>query len=174
MGGQRDVAVRDGTHVAQTASSTVGEAGEQWIVSGAHAGLERTTLAQYQQHLRHHIVGNAASPAADRAIFIGHLKLSQLNAPTIRAFEDRLRAGGRSPTMTRYVIRSLGALLSDAQERGHVRHNVVRELRSGRRQRGGARQERGKKLKVGVDIPTPLEMKPPSSTLPRDAGAPSC
>src|SRR6516225_6915012 len=92
------IAVRDGTHVADSASVTVQAAGEFWIKSAT--GLERATVDQYRQHLRLHI-----EP------FIGGMKLSQLNAPTVRAFEDRLRAEGRSPTMVRYVARSLGALL---------------------------------------------------------------
>ena len=103
------VAVRDGTHVADSATVTVKDAGDRWIASAEAAGLERATIDQYRQHLNLHI-----DP------FLGRLKLSQINAPTVRAFEDRLRADGRSPTMVRYVARSLGALLADAQERGLI------------------------------------------------------
>ena len=49
---------------------------------------------------------------------IGRLKLSQLNVPTIRNFEDMLREKDRSPTMVRYVIRSLGALLAEHRNAG--------------------------------------------------------
>jgi integrase len=154
------VAVREGTHVADSASVTVAQAGKLWIKSAQDAGLERTTIEQYKQHLRLHIVGDDENvPEDERNVFIGHLKLSQLNAPTVRAFEDRLQAAGRSPTMVRYVVRSLGALLADAQERGMIIRNPVRELR-GRRRRGGGRQERRNgKLKIGVDIPTREEIK---------------
>ena len=143
------VEVSEGTHVADRASVTVKEAGDMWIASAKRAGLERTTLDQYLQHLRLHI-----EP------MLGRTLLSRLNAPTVRAFEDRLRDEGRSPTLTRYVVRSLGALLADAQERGLVVRNTVRELR-GRRKRGAdaRREARSGNLKVGVDIPTPAEIK---------------
>ena len=83
----------------------------------------------------------------------------------VREFEDKLARGDmpegaepqpRSPAMVRKVRVSLSSLLSDAQERGLVARNVVRELRRGR-QRGAERraEKRQKgKLKVGVDIPT--------------------
>ena len=143
------VEIREGTHVADSASVTVKRAGELWLASAEQAGLERTTLDQYRQHLRLHI-----EP------FIGRMLLSKLNAPTVRAFEDKLRAEGRSPTLTRYVVRSLGALLADAQERGLVVRNTVRELRGSRRRGRDSRQEaRAGRLKVGIDIPTPAEIK---------------
>jgi integrase len=152
--------VREGTHVPDSATITVREAGELWLKRAAAGDLERTTIDQYRQHLRFHIVGDGADREEQSpGLFIGNLKLSQLNAPTIRAFEDRLRENGRSPAMVRYVIRSLGSLLADAQERGKIVRNPVRELR-GRRRRGTATQERRKgKLKVGVDIPTPKEIR---------------
>src|SRR5262245_46018923 len=154
------VAVRDGTHVADSASVTVTEAGKLWIKSAEAANLERTTVEQYKSHLRLHIVGDGAKrKEQESGLFIGKLKLSQLNAPTVRAFEDRLRAAGRSEAMTRYVIRSLGSLLADAQERGLIVRNPVRELR-GRRRRGKATEARRRvKLRVGMDIPTPDEIK---------------
>ena len=63
--------------------------------------------------------------------------------------------------MVRKIRVSLSALLSDAQERGLVSRNVVRELRRSRKrgkERGGEKRQRGK-LKVGVDIPTREEIK---------------
>lgn len=142
------VAVRDGTHVADSASVTVAEAGALWIKTAESAGLERTTIEQYKQHLNLHIVP-----------FVGRTTLPKLNAPTVRAFEDNLIAEGRSPTMVRIVSRSLGALLADAQERGLIVRNPVRELR-GRRRRGSAKQDRRKgKLKIGMDIPKPEEIR---------------
>ena len=60
--------------------------------------------------------------------------------------------------MIRGMLGSLGALLGDAQERGLVIRNVVRER--GRRRRGQPGQDRHKgKLKVGIDIPTPNEVR---------------
>jgi integrase len=143
------VDVRAGIHTADRASVTITEAGRLWIESGEAAALERTTLEQYQQHLDLHI-----SP------LLGTVRLSQLTAPMVRAFEDRLRTD-RSPAMVRKILGSLGAILADAQERGLVAQNVVRSLRR-RRQRGKERHadKRAKgRLKVGVDIPTPDEVR---------------
>ncbi len=63
--------------------------------------------------------------------------------------------------MVRKVIRALGAILADAQERGLVAQNVVRSLRTQRRRGKEARSERRRrgKLKVGVDIPSPDEIR---------------
>src|SRR5688500_16943097 len=49
------VALEEGTHVPDTASITVKEAGKLWMESGKAAGLERTTLDQRRQHLEEHI-----------------------------------------------------------------------------------------------------------------------
>jgi integrase len=99
------------------------------------------------------------------------VKLSQLTPPMVREFEDKLRLGTpapgqepqppRSPALTKKVLGSLGALLADAQERGQVSRNVVRDLRSNRRKGGERRTERRQKgkLKIGVDIPTTDEIR---------------
>ena len=62
--------------------------------------------------------------------------------------------------MVRKVLRSLGAILADAQERGLVAQNVVHGLRHRRRgrERRAERRQNGR-LKIGVDIPTPDEIK---------------
>lgn len=142
------VQVREGTHVPDHASITVREAGDLWIQSARDAGLEPTTIQGYEQHLRLHI-----NPA------IGALKLSRMSVPAVRSFEDRLRTKGCSPTMTKYVVRSLGGILADSQERGLIVRNPVRELRSRRRHKADGSDRRRAKLKIGVDIPTPSEIK---------------
>ncbi len=121
------VQVRAGTHVPDSASKTVAKAGEGWIESSEAAGLERTTIKQRGEHLKLHI-----NP------FLGTTLLSRLNVPAVRAFADRLRTEGRSPAMVKAVLGSLGMLLADAQERGLVAHNPVRDL-SRRRPRGKGR-----------------------------------
>jgi integrase len=143
------VDVRKGIHLADSQSITVAEAGTLWLESGDAAGLERTTLDGYRQHLTFHIVP-----------LIGAVKLSQLTVPAVRKFEDMLRAD-RSPAMVRKVLGSLSAILTDAQERGLVPQNVVRGLRA-RRLRGKERQadkrKRGK-LRVGGNIPASDEIR---------------
>jgi integrase len=154
------VGVREGTHTPDSKSVTVAEAGRRWIETGEQEGLERTTLEQYRQHLDIHI-----------RPYLGKVKLSQLTAPVVRDFQDKLLSGKpapgqetaerRSQAMVRKIIGSLGSILVDAQERGLVQQNVVRSLKA-RRRRGTAAKadKRAKgKLKIGVDIPTPQEIK---------------
>ena len=138
-----------GTHVPDSQSSTVAEAGRLWLKSCEAAGLERSTLDQYRQHLTLHIIP-----------LIGAVKLSRLAAPMARNFEDTL-ALDRSPAMVRKVRGSLSSILADAQERGSIGQNVVRNLRA-RRQRGKearATKRQKRKLKIGVDIPAPDEVR---------------
>lgn len=143
------VEVREGTHVADSETVTVRQAGNFWIATAEAAGRERTTVEGYRGHLKLHIVP-----------LIGDMKLTALNVPAVRKFEDDLRAGGRSPAMIRKVMVSLGSLLADAQERGLTARNVVRDIRGRRKgaDRRAEKRHRGK-LKVGVDIPTREEIK---------------
>jgi integrase len=143
------VDVRKGIHTADSASVTVAEAGRQWVEGSISAGLERATVDGYRQHVEFHIVP-----------LIGATKLSQLTVPAVRLFEDRL-ARDRSAAMVRKIVRSLGSILADAQERGLVAQNVVHSLRRNRRKDRTARVDRRQrgKLKVGVHIPTPDEIR---------------
>ena len=144
------VDVKAGVHVAPSKSVTVKEAGVSWIVAAEAHGLERATVKQYREHVDQHIVP-----------FIGALKLSEISAAVVRKFEDRLRGQGRSPAMVRKIVGSLGSLLADAGEQGLTARNAVRDLHRNRRRGRGMQAEnrqRGK-LKVGVDIPRPDEVK---------------
>ena len=163
-----NVEVRQGTHTPDSASITVTEAAKLWLDAAAAAGLERTTLDQYKQHVDLHIVP-----------YLGRVKLSQLTTGTVRDFQSKLRTGQpapgqespaqrRSPTMVKKVTGSLGSMLADAVERNLVGRNVVRDLRSQRRRGKERRQERRQKgkLKIGVDIPSPAEIKAFIEALP--------
>lgn len=143
------VDVKAGVHIAASKSVSVREAGESWI-KAAEAELERATVLQYRGHLDQHI-----------APFIGGLKLSDVTTQVVRKFEDMLRDKGRSPSMIRKVITSVGSLLADAQEQGNSAKNAVRELHRNRRRGKNSHAEKRQKgkLKVGVDIPRPDEIK---------------
>jgi integrase len=132
------------TGVHTSSKATVAHAGEVWITDAAQR-LERATVDAYRQHLDQHIVP-----------LIGDVKLADLTVPKVRAFADELRGRGRSPTMIRKVIGDLGSILADAQERGLVAQNVVRNL-SYRKKR--TKQTQRRKLQVGVDIPSPDEIR---------------
>jgi integrase len=175
---QITVDVGKNIHIAPNKTPTVAEAGRRWIEACEAAGLERSTIDSYCQHLRLHI-----EP------YLGTFKLAQLTAPLIRQFEDDLHNGKlsaaemakagksakthgdaakRSLAMTKRVLVSLGTMLADAQERGHVATNVVHSLRRGRKRgkdRQAERRKRGK-LKVGIDIPSPAEIKSIIAHLP--------
>ena len=156
--------LRSGIHVPDSASVTVAEAGRLWLQGCEADGLERSTVDYYRQHLDRHIIP-----------LIGAMKLSRLTVPMVRAFEDKLKLD-RSPTMVRKARVSLGALLTDAQERGLVGQNVVRALRARRRRgkdaRAAARQNG--KLKVGVDIPSPDEIRAIIAAASDRHGGPCC
>src|SRR6516165_5407329 len=144
------VDVGKGIHIAPSKSVTVKKAGELWIKACEGEELERSTIASYRQELHQHIVP-----------FLGNYRLSQLSVPMVRKFKDDLRSEKRSPAMASRVIGSLGALLGDALERGLVATNVVRSMKRERKrgkERQAERRQKGK-LKVGVDIPTPDEIK---------------
>jgi integrase len=143
------VDVRKGIHTPDSKSVMVAEAAELWLRSSDAAGLERTTIDTYRQHVNFHIIP-----------LLGAVKLSQLTVPMVRHFEDELRKK-RSPVMVRKVLGSLSAILADAQERGLVSQNVARGLRSRRlrgKERRADKRQRGK-LRIGVDIPSPNEIR---------------
>jgi integrase len=149
-------AVRAGTHTADSRSVTVARAAEMWLESCEAAGLERASMMAYRQRADLHITP-----------ILGALRLSQLTVPVVRGFEDRLRRDGRSPAMVRNARRSLGGILADAQERGLVAQNVVYSLRKSRRSR---RADGNGKLKIGVNIPAPAEMRAIVGALDTAAG----
>jgi integrase len=142
---QVTVDVGAGIHTADSRSITVAEAGRLWLTSREAAGVERTTLANYREHLTLHITP-----------LLGVTKLAALTAPFVRAFEDRLRQD-RSPAMVRKILVSLSGILADAQDRGLVAQNVVRNRRAHKASPADARQKH--RLDIGVTIPTPDEVR---------------
>ena len=142
---QVTVDVGAGIHTPDSRSITVTEAGKLWLASREAAGIERGTLQTYRAHLDNHITP-----------LIGATKLTALTVPFIREYEDRLRQD-RSPAMVRRILVSLSGILSDAEDRGLVAQNVVRNRRSRNNGHAEARQKR--RLEVGHDIPSPNEVR---------------
>lgn len=142
------VEVREGVHVADSATITIEEAGKLWLKSGDAAGLERTTMDQRRQHLNLHIV-----PLA------GAVKLTKVTAPWLRSFQDDLREKGRSAAMVKRITVSLGSILADAQGRGLVVRNAVHELSKARSGTKASEKRAKAKLRVGRDIPTNAEIR---------------
>ena len=134
------VEVRQGVHTAPHKSITVAQAADDWVAYVELEGRERSTVTQYRQHVKH---------ITKR---LGGLKLASLTTPRINAFRDDLLASMSRP-LARKVLTSLKSLLKDAQRRGNVAQNVAADVSISVDKRGK------RKLKVGVDIPTPDEVK---------------
>ena len=141
--------LKHGTHVADADTVTIAEAGRLWLEACRNRDddekLERSTLEQYKRHVELHI-----------APLIGDTKLNRLSLPAVRAFADQLRSTGRSAATARKVMVSLSSIVSDAQERGLIGHNPVKQ----RRRKKKSSTERHKKLlEPGVDFPTTTEVR---------------
>jgi integrase len=129
------VAVRRGTHVAPTKSITVAEAADNWIKHVEADGKERSTLDQYRQHAKLHIVPR-----------LGRYKLATLSPKIVETFRDGLLADLSRP-LARKVLTSVKSLLKGAGY-SHVAANVAIKV-----------DKRGKhRLEVGRDIPRPEEV----------------
>jgi integrase len=149
------VDLKKGTHTPHSRSVTVDEAGKLWI--DGCGDLERTSVDQYNQHLKFHI-----NP------YLGALKVSALTVAIVREWQDKLRNGvpapsqreaePRSAAMVKKVTTSLSSLLSDALERGKIGHNVVRSMTTNRRRQRKVERRQRRKLVIGRDIPEPLEI----------------
>jgi integrase len=106
-----------GMHTAAGASPTVAQAGELWLKRARDKNLEHSTIKYYGEHLHLHIVP-----------FIGAKKLSEITAPMVSAFADRLREEGRSSEMIRRAVRSLGGVFKEARRRGLASHYPIDDL----------------------------------------------
>src|SRR4051794_36974143 len=71
--------VSQGTHTPDSQSITIEKAAEHWLERGRREGLEPTTIAAYDQHVRLHITP-----------LCGARKLSQLTRPIVEGYRDRL------------------------------------------------------------------------------------
>ncbi len=133
--------VKAGTHTPESASITVAEAAENWIKRAELEGRERSTIAQYRQHVEYHI-----NP------LIGNVKLSKLTAPGMEGVRDKL-LGRLSRPMAKKVLSSVKGILKDAQRRGNVSQNVAQGVSIKMEKR------HKRKIKVGVDLPTKEEAR---------------
>ena len=96
-----------GLHTPSSISPTVKEAAALWIRRCNEKKLEQSTIRAYEEHADLHIVP-----------FIGAKKLIELTVPAVNAFADQLRAAGRSASMIKRVVGSLGAIFKEARRRG--------------------------------------------------------
>jgi integrase len=145
---QVGVDVRAGTHTPPSQSITLAQAGTDWLKAAERNGVGRGTLKMYRQHIEHITKRLGASK-----------KIASLTKPDVVKFVDKMLDGNdgkekeMSRAMARKVMTSLGSLLNVAHERGNIAQNVAAKVRVKPDTRGRA------KLQVGVDIPTPVEVR---------------
>lgn len=140
------IELRHGVHVAARDGVTVAKAGELWLAACIEDGIEAATAERYRQILRLHIVP-----------YLGKLKLHEVTGPRVRAYEDELRNAGASRSLVKAAITRLSGLLSDAIDRGLVHTNVVKARKRAKRGQDADRHEA--RVQVGVDIPSPAEIR---------------
>lgn len=115
--------VRQGIHTPDSTSITVLQAAERWLNSVRAAEREPTTIASYEQHVRLHIVPKC-----------GLMKLSQLSTPIVKGYLDDWLLTISRPMALR-VLRSLKALIAEAQASGLVAQNVAQVVKAPRQAR---------------------------------------
>lgn len=102
---------------------TISDAAKIWLQRCELEQLERATLHSYRSQLRNHIEPK-----------IGDLLLIDLSAVKVREFLDAmLRDSTR--VMAKKCLTTLRSIISAAQERGLVQHNVARDVKLRRSER---------------------------------------
>lgn len=132
-----DHTMKQGTHTPDSQSITVAAAAQIWLDQAAREGLEPTTIAAYEQHVRLHIVP-----------LCGARKLSQLTKPMVEEYRDQL-LDKLSRSMARRVLRSLTSIVAEAERRGHVAKNPC----------SGVTVRKASRDRVKPVIPTKNEIK---------------
>jgi integrase len=130
------VDVRKGLHIAPSKSVTVAEAAEAWIKRVEAEGRERGTVEMYKQHVRLHIEPE-----------LGRHKLANLSHKAIENFRGDLLKKLSRP-MARKVLVSFKSILRCAKF-AHLADDV----------RISSQSREQHRLEVGLDIPTPAEIK---------------
>lgn len=134
---QTKSAIKQGTHVPDSAAPTLSAACEAWIKRGEAEQKERSTLAQRRQHVDLHIL-----PMLGR-----NTKLSRLTVAQIEAFRDDLLRT-RSRALAKKVMTSFKSILKQARM-AHLVADVDKIATNGRHR---------KRFEVGRDIPTKQEV----------------
>ncbi|MGO8645146.1 tyrosine-type recombinase/integrase [Rhizobium ruizarguesonis] len=141
--------VAKGVHVAESASITVETAAKAWIKRAETEGLERSTIASYQQHVDLHIVPR-----------IGATKLSKMTVPNVHDFADEL-GQDLSRAMVKKVLGSLSGIFTEALRTGKAAQNPVAAVKIKLSKRDAARAEMPTKAELRAILnATPEKHKP--------------
>lgn len=122
---------RQGIQTASNRSATVADAGRSWLSKCKLNGLEPTTIAAYEQHVRLHI-----NPIC------GGMKIGSITRVDAELIADNLIEKLSSP-MARRVLRSLKAIGDEAERLGLTGTNVFAKVKT----------KRGSHRKAKVVIP---------------------
>lgn len=96
---------------------TIAEAAQIWLRRCEIEQLERATMHSYRGHVRNHIEPK-----------IGHLLLSELSAVDVREFLDSMLVDS-TRAMAKKCLTTLRSIISEAQQRDLIQHNVAREVK---------------------------------------------
>jgi integrase len=133
------VDINAGTHVALDSDMTIAKVADKWIKRVEADGRERSTVRQYRDHAKLHIVPR-----------IGTIKLAKLTRVHVERFRDDLLSGEKklSQVMARKVWVSFKSMLKNVHC-SHLADNV----------RVSTSKRNKRKLEPGRDIPTPDEVR---------------
>lgn len=120
---------------------TLAEAGADWLARAESVGRERSTVAQYRQHLQDHV-----------GPLLGSVPLSRLTGDDLARAREALLKKLSRPTAAK-VLTSLKSLLRLAEQRGHLSGNLSGLLSIPAASRGKT------PLKVGVTLPSVAEIQ---------------
>lgn len=127
---------RKGIQTASSRSATVADTGRSWLSKCKLNGLEPTTIAAYEQHVRLHI-----NPIC------GGMKIASIKRVDTELIADKL-IEKLSPPMAKRVLRSLKAIGDEAERVGLTGTNVFAKVKT----------KRGSHRKAKVVIPLKGEL----------------
>ena len=124
--GHVETEIRQGIHTPEAEAITVDRALDLWLESCAQRvavgdKFRRSTLENFKQATRTHVRPQ-----------LGKMRVTELSGPILQAWLNELAMGPENPLGKSTVTRAaacLGLALTDAQTRGKITHNVMREVR---------------------------------------------
>lgn len=106
-----------GLHTPESASISVSQAVDLWILRAEREKLERTTIEDYSSMAKLHIVP-----------YIGHLNLSQVTSSDVVKFRNELTKKISRPMVAK-VLTALSSVFVEAMELGFVAQNITKNVR---------------------------------------------
>lgn len=97
---------------------TIADMARAWVARAKSQCLERVTIRQYRQMAETYII-----PA------LGHVKLIDLSLEMVIEERDKLNRS-RSESIGRHFVKFVKAIMTYAEDAGHIRYNVVARLRT--------------------------------------------